>query len=132
MIKKQNKSQKDIPIAPEEAKYKKKSDSRGQPRSKHKHQYETALVHYKYSLTKPHDPNPWKVDYYSATKVCTICGRLSGESDPAYYENEKCVNTFGSYYFKAKLTPEAYNLERWIVDDTCGSGARREAASDAN
>ena len=125
MIKIANKSQKEIPLAPEELKHKKKSDSKGTPRSKHKHVYETVCLHYKYSLTKPHDPNPWKVDYHSACKVCTICGRISGESDPAYYKKEEGSNNWGKY-FKSKLIPEAYNLPRWIVDDMCEKFARKE------
>lgn len=125
MIKNPNKSQREVPVAPEETRHKKKSQSKGQPRSKHKHNYETVCLRYKYSLTKPHDPHPWKVDYHSATKVCTICGRVSGESDPAYYKEEKGHNNFGSY-FTSKLIPEAYNLPRWVLDDMCGKFARRE------
>lgn len=125
MIKNQNKRQREVPAAPDESKHKKKSQQKGRPRSKHKHEYETVCLHHKYSLTKPHDPNPWKVDYYSATKVCTICGRISGERDPVYYKDEKCQNNWGSY-FKSKLISEAYDLQRWIVDDMCDKVARRE------
>ena len=126
MIKKQDKSQKDIPLAPEEAKYKKKSDNRGQPRSKHKHTYETVLLHHKYSLTKPHDPNPWNVDYHSANKVCTICGRVE-DCDRAYYIKEPGQNLFCNY-FKTKLIPEAFKLEHWIVEDARCKFARKEDA----
>lgn len=116
MIKKQDKSQKDIPVAPEEVKYHKRSDTKGQPRSKHKHLYETVCLHHKYSLTKPHDPNPWNVDYHSATKVCTICGRIE-DTDESYYKKEPGNNNWHNY-FKTKLIPEAFNLPRWVVTDS--------------
>lgn len=115
MIKMPNKSQKEIPETPDDVRYQKKSTSKGQSRSKHKHLYETVCLHHKYSLTKTHDPNPWNVDYYSATKVCVICGRIN-EEDDAYYLKEEGNNGWGNY-FKTKLIPEAFNLPRWIVKD---------------
>lgn len=125
MIKRQDKSQKEIPVAPEVAKYKKKSDSKGQPRAKHKHQYETVCLHHNYSMTKPHDVHKWQIDYHSATKVCVICGRNSNERDDAYYIKEPGRNLWGNY-FKTKLIPEAFQLEHWIVDDMREKFARRE------
>ena len=124
MEKNPDKNQKILPPIPEEASHKKKSTKRGLSRAKHKHQYETVCLHHKYSLTKPHDPNPWNVDYYSATKVCVICGRVD-EADDAYYFKEPGQNLWCNY-FKTKLLPEAFNLERWIVDDMRGKFAHRE------
>ena len=130
MIKKQDKSQKEIPLAPEETKYKKKSENKGQSRAKHKHLYETVCLHHKYSLTKPHDPHPWNVDYHSATKVCTICGRV-GDSDDNYYFKEPGQNLFVNY-FRTKLLPEAFKLERWVVEDMRGKFACREETYNEN
>jgi hypothetical protein len=124
MMKKQDKSQKVIPLAPEEVKYYKKSDAKGHPRSNHKHLYETVCLHHKYSLTKPHDTNPWNVDYHSATKVCTICGRIE-EADESYYKKESGHNNWGTY-FSTKLIPEAFDLPRWIVEDARCKNARKE------
>lgn len=123
MVKKQDKSQRDIPPVPEESRYKKKSGNKGLPRSRHKHTYKTVLVHHKYSLTKAHDPHPWKVDYYSATKVCTVCGRI-GTNDQAFYTNEFGYNNLGRY-LESKLTMEAYNLELWVADDAFCKFAHR-------
>lgn len=89
MIKNPTKSQRNIPVCPEEQMYKKKSDKKGLARSKHKHLYRTVLLLHDYSMTKPHDPHPWRVHYYSASKVCSICGRVS-DIDNNYYSRNVC------------------------------------------
>ena len=124
MIKTPNKRQKEIPETPDVIKHHKKSNAKGQPKAKHKHQYETVCLHHKYSLTKPHDPNPWNVDYYSATKVCVICGRID-EADDDYYLKEPGSNLWCNY-FKTKLIPETFNLPRWITEDSRCKYARIE------
>ena len=119
-----SKSQKEIPLAPEETKYKKKSNAKGLSRSKHKHEYKTVLLHHEYSLTKPHDPNPWRVCKDEATQVCTICGRI-GDCDNTFYEKTEGGKVGKFSFLKTELIKEAYDLEKWETTE-CGEKYARK------
>ncbi len=121
MLKIPEKSQREIPAAPEEVRYKKKSRKSGLSRSKHKHEYKTVLLHHKYSHSKPHEQDPLLIDYLSATKVCQICGRI-GNEDPDFYKAGVC----GSWLTSSTLIPEAFELDKWHVDECMGTFAQKE------
>ena len=123
MIKRQDKSQRDIPIAPDESRHKKKKNSKGLARSNHKHQYETVLLHRDYTLTKPHDVNPFRIKYDSATKVCKICGKIS-LTDDSYYMKIPSPGVKNAY--QSVLIPEAYELEHWYTNDFFGKFAHKQ------
>lgn len=94
----------------DEPKYKKKSTAKGQPRSKHKHIYETVL------LTTKHEFNfgEQRISYSSMpTKVCTICGRIDDVVwDKDYYTETKVDNiTFVAY--SKELSEKASSLPKW-------------------
>ena len=67
----------------EVGKYRKKSTAKGQPRSKHKHEYQTVLLqtYYTFNVGTP------KTHVHEApTRVCIICGRIDYIDDnPDYY-----------------------------------------------
>ena len=70
----------------DETKYRKKSNNKGMPRSKHKHIYETVLLRsdYHHSDLKTGRPLVSTTEY--PTKVCTICGRVDSiDKSDKYY-----------------------------------------------
>lgn len=108
--------EKRTPLIEEEPKYKKKSQSKGQPRSKHKHIYETVLLHkYYHGIDYETGGERIRVDTLP-TKVCTICGRVGDiDRDPSYYANDdKQMYLFLSY---ADLSEKALSLPRWHIKD---------------
>ena len=97
----------------DEPKYRKKSTAKGQPRSKHKHIYETVL------LTTKHEFNigEKRISYSSMpTKVCTICGRIDDVVlNDEYYVKNKVDNTRFVAYSR-ELSEKALNLSKWHCD----------------
>lgn len=95
------------PILNDRPKHKKKSNAKGQPRSKHKHEYKTVLLH---SFVPHYIDKNKMVEHLTATKVCHICGRLNG-IDPERYEEVPYFSHFTENRIK---NPES--LEDWYCD----------------
>lgn len=95
-------------------KYKKKSQAKGQPRSNHKHTYETVLLT-TISETQDYKTGLKKKIYNSfPTKVCTICGRIDKvDWDSSYYIEEQKGYPF---LCSPKLSDKALSLSRWICN----------------
>lgn len=99
------------------AKYKKKSQAKGQPRSKHKHTYETVLLFANYHHTDKKTGKPRIEQVVTPMKICTICGRVNGvDNDPSYYIEEP-ITYLPFLYHKKELSEKALNLPRWYLDD---------------
>lgn len=105
-----------IPLVDEEPKYRKKSTAKGQPRSKHKHTYETVLLtrcyhNVDYKTGKPKD------SYDSMpTKVCTICGRIDYvDWDESYY-TKRPISGIPFLTNSNDLSEKALALPRWHCD----------------
>lgn len=120
IVKNTNKSQREMPVAPEEQKYKKKSSSKGLPRSKHKHQYKDVLWETKYSFN--YGKGEQETLIQQARKVCTICGRLGDTANNYYFVTEE---TEPIRHQKTHLSPEAMKLEKWVSDDFFSKFATR-------
>ena len=110
MIKNSNKRQLQIPEAPEDSKYKKRSKNTGLSRSKHKHEYKTVLLTNVCNFSKPHEQEQRMYSYESATKVCTVCGKI-GKVDLDFYEK----GTMGAFLNSSRLKDCAYALEKYIT-----------------
>lgn len=107
-----------IPILNEEPKHKKKSTTKGLPRSKHKHIYETVLLESDYHLADFKTGADKIIKSFTPTKVCTICGRIDKvDKDPSYY----CNSTKGAIlpWFAGikELNEKALNLPRWYTNE---------------
>lgn len=92
--------------------YKKKSKKKGQPRSNHKHIYETVLLtrywHFNFGISENRNP----------TKVCTICGRIDKvDTDESLYEKHPDPNAKPWMIWGRELSEKALNLPKWHVDD---------------
>lgn len=99
-----------LPLLSDETKHKKKSQAKGQPRSKHKHEYKTVLLH----CLVPNFNNLSKFhEILSATKVCSICGRIS-ENDPNQYVDSTEENKT-SYYISERKIKNPELLESWYA-----------------
>lgn len=106
-----------IPLVDEEPKHKKKSTAKGQPRSKHKHIYETVLLTKHYHSQNFQTGKPKVHSESLPTKVCTICGRIgSVDWDDSYYINKQTTGIPFIVYSK-ELTEKALNLPKWYVED---------------
>lgn len=97
--------------------YKKKSKKKGQPRSDHKHVYETVLLtrYYHFNLGEPRTS-----ESKQPTKVCTICGRIDDvDYDASLYDVHP--DTKIKWAFVKDLSEKALSLPKWYVDgfDKC-------------
>lgn len=102
-----------IPLINEEAKHKKKSKKKGQPRADHKHIYEPVLLHH-----------PWEkhttkeiIIIKTVNMVCQICGRV-GEcltGNEWYNTEDKLIGKFR--FGTNKLNEKALALPHWWVND---------------
>lgn len=101
-------------IDEEIGKYKKRSTAKGQPRSKHKHIYETVLLHEEYEWPDVKTGRePIKHDHISPTKVCKICGRVEYvDNDSSYYVMNRCCD-IPHLVFSKDLSDKALALPRW-------------------
>lgn len=109
-------NEKRIPLVDEEPKYKKKSTAKGQPRSKHKHIYETVLLITDYHYTDFKTGKPTISQTTGPTKVCTICGRIDEtDNDTSYYIIKPIPNLPFVVYDK-ELSEKALNLPKWKRD----------------
>ena len=122
MVKTINKSQRDLPQAPEEAKHKKKSKgAKETPWAKHKHKYETVLIETKY-LRYNGSIRPCR----HPAKICTICGRYdSMVKDSKYYIERKVVG-LPFLCMEKDLSEEAYKLPVWYMDEVFDKVATQE------
>ena len=102
-----------MPLTNEEPKYRKKSQSKGQPRSKHKHIYETVLLIRDYHTTDYETGKPKVSQIILPTKVCTICGRIAEtDEDPSLYVKE-LIPDLPFIVYKKVLSEKALNLPKW-------------------
>lgn len=108
----------------EVTKHKKKSKAKGLPRSKHKHKYETVLLHTTYNFKSGVFKNKQLI---YPVKLCTICGRIkSTDRDPSYYV-EKLINTDLPYKCYSKtLSEKALSLPKWYSSDILDKFAVKE------
>ena len=110
-------SKTNIFLVDEVPKHKKKSVSKGLPRSKHKHIYETVLLTKKYHGTDFKTGRPKITETQLPTKVCTICGRIEHtDKDPKYYNRNKIPDLPIRVYEDA-LSDEALKLPKWLAED---------------
>ena len=101
----------------EVGKYKKKSISKGQPRSKHKHIYETVLLITKYKTVELATGKERINERYNPTKVCVECGRVEYvDRDPKYY-NIKLIEGLPYRIATKELSDEALKLPKWVISD---------------
>lgn len=106
-----------IPLINEEAKYKKKSQGNGLPRSKHKHIYETVLLYSYYHFTDLKTGGDKVHESVMPTRVCSICGRVDyADNDPSYYTMVPLKHLPFSAYEKV-LTEKALSLPKWRLVD---------------
>lgn len=94
--------------------YKKKSKKKGQPRSKHKHIYETVLLtrYLHYNLGEPRVS-----ERKQPTKVCTICGRIGDtDEDESLYEIHPNPDVKRWMVWRKELSEKALNLPKWFAD----------------
>lgn len=92
--------------------YKKKSKKKGQPRSDHKHTYETVLLisYFHYNIGEPRVS-----ERKQPTKVCTICGRIDDvDYDESLYDVRPDSNLKG--VFVKDLSEKALSLPKWCAD----------------
>lgn len=109
--------EKRTPLVNEELKHKKKSTSKGLPRSKHKHTYETVLLTKDYHTTDYKTGKPKITQTTLPTKVCTICGRIDEvDKDQSFYIR-KTVTDLPFIVYKDVLSEKALNLPKWHAKD---------------
>lgn len=92
--------------------YKKKSKKKGQPRSKHKHIYETVLLthYYHFDWGNSENVNP--------VKVCIICGRIEEiDKDESLWEKHPDPNAKPWMIWGRELSEKALGLPKWYVND---------------
>ena len=103
----------------EEPKYKKKSRKKGQPRSDHKHEYKTVLLHSYFD-------NPFRQgernEHKRPTKICMICGRV-GATDLSQYALVETTSL--PYHIHERVIMDEAFLEDWYVDDYFDKFAHR-------
>lgn len=99
------------PLLSDETKHKKKSQAKGQPRSKHKHEYKTVLLH---CLVPNFNNSSEFHEILSATKVCSICGRIS-ENDFNQYEDVKIISDNRPFSYIEKRIKNPESLENWYA-----------------
>lgn len=104
-------------IDDEVGKYKKKSTAKGQPRSKHKHIYETVLLITHYKVPDIHTGKQIEKEHKYPTKVCNICGRIDAiDYDEKWYKKNEHKHLKWTYYTK-ELSDAAIRLPVWYRSD---------------
>jgi hypothetical protein len=114
MKKSPNKSQRELPQAPEKSKHKKKSQGTKQvPWPKHKHEYQDVLlehIHFSYHLQRS------SLSRYPS-KVCKICGRIGETCKDEKYYTEKVLTGLPYLIREKQLTEEALKLPVYHYDN---------------
>lgn len=106
-----------IPIVDAEPKHKKRSTSKGLPRSKHKHQYETVLLSTFFRHKVLNNGTDKVHEYRTPVKVCMICGRTDKtDNNPIYYTKKRVPHSSLCIYEK-ELSEKALKLPRWYKED---------------
>lgn len=106
-------------IEDEVGKYRKKSTAKGQPRSKHKHIYETVLLIRPYQIPDIHTGKQIEKEHKYPTKVCTICGRVDAiDYDQKWYDKEEHKHLKWTYFTK-ELSEAALKLPVWFCSGYC-------------
>lgn len=101
-------------IEDEVGKYRKKSTAKGQPRSKHKHIYETVLLITPYKVPDVHTGQQIEKEHRYPTKVCTICGRVDEiDYDEKWYNTKEHKHLKWTYFTK-ELSEAALRLPVWM------------------
>ena len=101
----------------EVGKYRKKSKAKGQPRSKHKHVYETVLLVRPFIMPDIHTGKQIEKEHRNPTKVCTICGRIDTiDYDEKWYNKEEHRDLKWTYFTK-DLSDAALKLPVWFCND---------------
>lgn len=114
------------PLLDGEPKYKKRSTAKGQPRSKHKHIYETVLLTKYYHTIDFKTGRPKTTQIVHPTKVCVICGRIDRiDDDPSLYIKIPVTN-IPFCTFKSELSEKALSLTRWYAIDFWDKFATKE------
>ena len=104
-------------IDDEVGKYRKKSTAKGQPRSKHKHIYETVLLITPYQVPNVATGKQIEKEHRYPTRVCTICGRVADiDYDDKWYNKEEHKHLKWTYFNK-ELSEAALKLPVWIRND---------------
>lgn len=94
-------------------KYRKKSTAKGQPRSKHKHEYEVVLLKTNFEMNDFKTGKPKIIEHLRPTKVCTICGRVDYVvNDSKYYVLNRC-DSYRDWLYSKDLSEEALKLPKW-------------------
>lgn len=101
----------------EKTKYRKKSTAKGQPRSKHKHTYETVLLRC-YHTYPDFKTGRQKTSFTELpTKVCTVCGRIDYvDRDPSLYTRRELEYLPFRAYSK-ELSEKALALPKYYKND---------------
>lgn len=97
--------------------HKKKSKNKGQPRSKHKHIYETVLLIRNYHTQDFKTGKPKVTQTILPTKVCTICGRVDEVDDDQSYYIKQPIPNLPFFAFEKELSEKALNLPKWELKD---------------
>ena len=101
-------------IEDEVGKYRKRSKAKGQPRSKHKHIYDTVLLITQYEVPDIQTGKQIKKERKYPTKVCTICGRVDKiDYDEKWYIVEEHKHSMWRYFAK-ELSDAALKLPVWF------------------
>lgn len=103
-------------IDTEVPKYRKKSTAKGQPRSNHKHMYETVLLIRHHTVPDINTGKQIEKETRFPTKICTICGRIK-ETDT----NQKWYINVGHKdhkwaYFTKELSEASLELPIWFCN----------------
>ena len=97
--------------------YKKKSKKKGQPRSKHKHVYETVLLISDYHYIDYKTTAPKISQTIMPTKVCTICGRIDEvDKDESLWKKHLDPNAKPWMMWGRELSEKALVLPKWHCD----------------
>ena len=111
MIKNNNKSQKEIPIAPDISKHKKKKEKKDKtPWNKHKHKYSIVLLECANSIDGT-------ILNKCPSKVCTICGRVDSAVKDGKYYVSKPLTYLPFFLYEKELSEEALKLPVWHMDN---------------
>lgn len=106
------------PLITDVTKHKKKSASKGQPRSKHKHIYETVLLAREYHTTDFKTGKPKVCEESFPTKVCAICGRIDDiDWDESYYIKKLESPGIPGICYPRELSEKAFKLPKWYTAD---------------
>jgi hypothetical protein len=109
--------EKRIPVLDEEPKYKKRSNAKGQPRSKHKHVYETVLLTRDFSVPDYKTGRTLVKQRIHPTRVCAICGRIGYEDDDESLFVKRVISDLPVKVYEKVLSDKALRLPKWHSND---------------